>query len=379
MTLIIPDIHADLKRLELALSHAGDGPIAFLGDFIDQGPWSKSEPADRAVLTRVRELMDAGRAVAVMGNHELNAILYHRFDSQGRPLRKHSDKNAAQHKSFLDEFGVASPEALAWTQWFMDTLPLWHEGEGFRLVHAYWSDEDIALIKARSPDGKLKVEDLPEVAAESTPFGQAVKRITSGPEVTLPDGYFMTDAKGVQRREMRLRWWGDAKTWKEAALSVPDLSGLPDADLPPELIAANDFGAAPPTFIGHYKMAGNPKIDNADVLCLDYPYAPCAYAFKGEAEIARANLVDAARPPHPAPKEYVTRIVFEVPPSQSQRVIDVMGLLPDASLSTEARRTFVWETTGARYRGDDETIVYRLAQELGDDVSFRIDWSSSRY
>lgn len=253
MTLIIPDIHADLNRLELALSHAGDGPIAFLGDFIDQGPWSKSAPADGAVLSRVRDLIDAGRAVGIMGNHELNAILYHRFDTEGRPLRKHSDKNAAQHKSFLDEFGLASPEALAWTQWFMDALPLWHEAQGFRLVHAYWSDADIALIKSRRADGKIKIEDLPEIASESTPFGQAVKRMTSGPEVMLPDGYFMTDAKGFQRREVRLRWWGNARTWKDAALSVPDLSSLPDVELPPELIAASDLVEAPRPLSGTTK------------------------------------------------------------------------------------------------------------------------------
>lgn len=379
MTLIIPDIHADLNRLELALTHAGDGPIAFLGDFIDQGPWNKSEPADGAVMARVRDLIDAGRAVAVMGNHELNAILYHLFDAKGRPLRKHTDKNEAQHKSFLDEFGLATPEALAWTQWFMDALPLWHEGEGYRLVHACWSDADIALIKAPRPDGKLKPEDLPEIATESTAFGQAVKRITSGPEVTLPEGYFMTDAKGVQRREVRLRWWGNPKTWREAALSVPDPSCLPDADLPPELIAANDFSASPPIFMGHYKMVGNPKIDNGDVVCLDYPYAPCAYAFQGETKITRENFIDAARPPKPAAKVYVTRIVFDVPTGKTDHVIATMGLQPDPARSGDFQSTFIWETTGGRYRGDDETIVYKLMHALGEDVGFSVNWSESKY
>lgn len=379
MTLIIPDIHADAKRLELALTHAGEGPIAFLGDFIDQGPWSKSEPADGAVLTRVRDLIDAGRAVAIMGNHELNAILYHRFDAEGRPLRKHSDKNAAQHKSFLDEFGLATPKALAWTQWFMDTLPLWHEGEGFRLVHAYWSDADIALIKARRPDGKLKAEDLPEVALESTPFGQAVKRITSGPEVPLPDGYFMTDSKGIQRREVRLRWWGKARTWKDAALSVPDPFALPDLELPPDLIAAADFSAATPTFIGHYKMVGNPKKDSAHVLCLDYPYSSCAYSFQGESEIKREHFRDAARPPKPAPKEYITRIVFDVPKGQTDHVMAEMGLTPDPERSDDYQSTFIWETKSWRYRGDDETIVYWLMHMLGEDARFIVHWADSEY
>ena len=72
----IPDIHADPQRLRSSLEAAGDGPLTFLGDFIDAGQ-AVEAPDDRAVLEEVRDLIEAGRARAVMGNHELNAILYH--------------------------------------------------------------------------------------------------------------------------------------------------------------------------------------------------------------------------------------------------------------------------------------------------------------
>ena len=81
---IIPDIHADIDRLTQTLSTLGYAPgseawahpegriAAFLGDFIDMGR------ANRPVLTLVRAMRDQGHAVAIMGNHVLNALLYHR-------------------------------------------------------------------------------------------------------------------------------------------------------------------------------------------------------------------------------------------------------------------------------------------------------------
>jgi hypothetical protein len=64
MITVIPDIHADLQRLEATLAVV-DGPLAFLGDLID----GRGQGAcDRIVLTRVRSLIDDG-AVTVMGNH----------------------------------------------------------------------------------------------------------------------------------------------------------------------------------------------------------------------------------------------------------------------------------------------------------------------
>src|ERR1019366_8700895 len=45
--------------------------VIFLGDFIDRGP------KIRQVLEIVRPMIAEGFALAVMGNHELNALAYH--------------------------------------------------------------------------------------------------------------------------------------------------------------------------------------------------------------------------------------------------------------------------------------------------------------
>lgn len=52
--------------------------MIFLGDFIDRGP------KIRETLQIVRAMVDAGTALAVMGNHEYNAICFHSPESARR-------------------------------------------------------------------------------------------------------------------------------------------------------------------------------------------------------------------------------------------------------------------------------------------------------
>lgn len=289
---IIPDIHADLNRLKTSIAALGnEATFAFLGDFIDAGGKVKSAD-DRGVLQMVRPMIDRGEAISVMGNHELNAILYHRTDAQGRPLRAHTDKNEKQHRSFLTQLGTFTTEAQEWTAWFLHALPLWHDLGKLRLAHACWSDSAMAIVRDRRPEGFLHVDDLEEIAAESTPFGQAVKAIVSGPEARLPAPHSFKDFGGHVRSEVRIAWWrNNANTWRNAALSVPDANELPDAMLPPDVQAEVYENNHPPVFVGHYKMSGNPILEAENALCLDYPDQPCAYQWCGEKSLKSENLI----------------------------------------------------------------------------------------
>ncbi len=219
---IILDIHADLDRLGRSLRSCRIGDkIAFLGDLIDAS-YAVNAPDDAAVLAHVQRLVDDGLPVAVMGNHELNAILFHRNDDDGVPLRARDAKNTRQRQSFCDRFGIGTASALAWTHWFLD-MPLWLNLGDLRLVHACWNPAAIATIAARRPDGRLREVDLEEVAGKQTAFARAVHLLLSGPEIALPPGVRFTDAGGHVRSDVRIAWWrSDAPTWRAAALSVPN-------------------------------------------------------------------------------------------------------------------------------------------------------------
>ena len=288
---VIPDIHADLERLNWSIKKAQGSKIIFLGDLIDAGKLV-TKPDDLGVLQKVSQLIYDGQASCILGNHELNAILFHRRSSASNEhLRSHKEQNSKQHKSFIEAFGVESSDALSWTAWMLKTLPLWLELDGLRIAHACWSEKAINIVKKRRPSGHLQLEDLEEIAAKTTEFALAVETITSGPEARLPVGYSFTDNGGNTRDHVRLSWWNaENTTWTKAALSVPDLSQLPTDGLPPELMSEIYSMDAIPVLVGHYKMKGMPTLQSANATSLDYPMNKCVYHWSGESTLQSQNL-----------------------------------------------------------------------------------------
>lgn len=301
---IIPDIHADIDRLTETLSSLGyergdetwahpEGRIAaFLGDFIDMGL------ANRSVLTLIRAMCDQGHAMAIMGNHELNALLYHSpgLNSDGTGdgyMRAHSAKNKGQHQTFLDEFPVGHPHTNEMMKWFL-SRPLFLDLGGLCLAHACWDDARIATIKDRRPNGRLAIDDLQEIALENdaTGFAEAVLTTLKGPEAELPEPYGFFDTNREWRTSVRLKWWqSGAMTWRDAALSVPDLETLPATPIEGDFEFRAYGAEAKPVFFGHYKRLGTPAIDAPNAVCLDYPCVTCAYRWAGEARLDPQNLV----------------------------------------------------------------------------------------
>lgn len=273
---VIPDIHGQSEKLKGALRNLGyrerngawrhSDPtrhVVFLGDFIDRGP------DNREVIRIVRSMLDAGTASAVMGNHELNAIHFHTVGEDG-PLRERDEKNIAQHASFLREFPAGSAEARHVIEW-METLPLFLEFGGYRAVHACWSEADIDTLRTLTKDGALSREQLIRASDEDDPIFDLVETALKGPELELEEGYFFIDKGGHQRRHIRRKWWdGQADSWRDIAMSVPDLELLPDTKLPSHIRQSAYPIDAPPVFFGHYWMEGIPVQQAPNALCLDY-------------------------------------------------------------------------------------------------------------
>lgn len=275
---IIPDIHGQVAKLEGVLTALGyrqshgawrhpdpNRKCVFLGDYIDRGP------ENAAVIRIVRDMVEAGTAFAIMGNHELNAIHFHTLHpDSGLPLRAHSEKNLKQHSAFLSEFALNSPEARDAIEW-MKTLPLFLEFDDFRVVHACWDEAKIDTLRAHTKNGALSEEQFIAAADKGAQLFQLVETVTKGPELALPEGYNITDKDGTVRHDIRLQWWKQkGARWSDIAISVPDVSELPQTTAPDAVLAASYDSAAKPVFCGHYWLSGAPVLQAPNVLCLDY-------------------------------------------------------------------------------------------------------------
>jgi len=110
---LIGDIHGHAKVLRRLLQEMGyrddsgifrhqDRRVIFVGDFVDRGP------DQQEVLRIARSMCEAGTALAVMGNHEFNALGWAEPDGTGGFLRPHTPNNKEQHQEFLRQIGEGS-------------------------------------------------------------------------------------------------------------------------------------------------------------------------------------------------------------------------------------------------------------------------------
>lgn len=289
---IIGDIHGQADKLEALLRKLGyevrdkawrhpERIAIFVGDFIDLG--------EKGVETYriVRGMVEADRALAVMGNHELNAIAWHTPDP-ARPsafLRRHHTppwgrKNRQQHNAFLKQ--VKNDKALHTDiiDWFL-TLPLWLDLPDLRVVHACWHEPFISWLSQQLKDGRYVTRDL-MVHATTEPADKrekdnahpsifkAVEAITKGMEIPLPEGITFTDKYGIERDRVRARWWDtEATTFKQIAKMTDEERGaLPDEKVPAH--TKPHFPTDKPIFFGHYWMSGIPRPQSATTVCVDY-------------------------------------------------------------------------------------------------------------
>lgn len=304
---IIGDIHGHaselvtlLKRMDYAerggLWRHSSRTAVFVGDFIDRGP-QQLEAVDV-----VRRMVEGGSALAVMGNHEFNAIAWHTEDPDrpGEHLRRHTQKNRGQHYEFLKAVERDPARHASIIDWFL-TLPLWLELPGLRVVHACWHQASMNYLAPRLVDGNRLTRDLmpeasrePADGSELTVFG-AIETILKGLEVPLPSGHGgFRDKDGFLRDSVRVKWWDPAATTFRKAALMPSLEreGVPDSPLPAESRVSLDGGA--PVFFGHYWATGELAVAPRAV-CVDYSIAKggklAAYRWNGELELKREALL----------------------------------------------------------------------------------------
>ena len=293
---LIGDIHGHADALQQLLVDLGysrqkgvyrhpERKTIFLGDFIDRGP------KIRETLEIVRPMVDSGAALAVMGNHELNALAFHTPDPEkpGEHLRPHNEKKSHQHAETIRQ--VPAGELNSYLNWFR-TLPLWLDLDGLRVVHACWDEHMIGhvcglavtdrfLVSACLPGGEL--------------FGP-VETLLKGKEAKLPEGVTITDKDGHVRSATRVKWFEDPAGQTYGTYSMEPV----DCDLQLPQAVADEALPYPedskPVFVGHYWLKGpRPELLRRNIACVDWSVAKggflCAYRWDGERELDQGKFV----------------------------------------------------------------------------------------
>lgn len=300
---LIGDIHGHAEALVRLLETLGyrrengsfrhaERQAIFLGDFIDRGP------RIREVLEIARPMVEAGHALAVMGNHELNALAYHTPDpaAPDEYLRRHTPANRKQHGATLDQLPEA--ELRSHLEWFR-TLPLWLDLEGLRVVHACWDPRALETVAAHLPaDGRIGDAFLRSACLEGGELFVPVEVLLKGKEGKLPDGAAFADADGHPRSQIRTRWYlpPHGHTYRSYAFYSHEIDC--DLELDPAIVrAAAEYPVGEkPVFFGHYWLsAPRPEILAPNVACLDYSVAKggflCAYRWEGESTLRDEEFV----------------------------------------------------------------------------------------
>jgi hypothetical protein len=288
---LIGDIHGHADALQHLLKRLGysrqkgvyrhpERQAIFLGDFIDRGPQI------RETLELVRPMIDSGAALAVMGNHELNALAFHTPDPNkpGEHIRPHNEKNSQQHAETVRQ--VPAAELAAYLDWFR-TLPLWLDLDGLRVVHACWDQTRMAKISGPITDEFLYSACLPDGN-----LFEPVEAILKGKEARLPAGATFQDKDGHERTATRVKWYEppQGRTYRTYAMASEPIES--DEPLPGGVIeAAVPYPAdGKPVFVGHYWLKGlEPELLRHNVACVDWSVAKggflCAYRWDGEQKL----------------------------------------------------------------------------------------------
>lgn len=299
---IIGDIHGHAGQLEKLLRKMGyekngkgyshpERTAVFVGDFIDRGPQI------RETLKIVRDMTEHGNALAVMGNHEYNALCYHTKNEKGEYLRKRTKNNTNQHSATLKQFEGHDAEWKNYLEWF-HTIPLYLDLNEIRIVHACWDNDNIEILGNRntiSPDFLQELNS--EKHYKSSLLFWAADECLKGREEKIPEGYKFTDKHGKERGEMRVRWYLDPSDLNYEDFYMVKIAEMNGMKVDTENLKKKSYyqETEKPVFCGHYWFEGDPKTEKKNVACVDYSIGTggklAAYRWSGEKDLTDENFV----------------------------------------------------------------------------------------
>lgn len=244
---IVGDVHGELDALRSLLEVAGydsrgrhpqGRSLVFVGDLVDRGPDSPG------VVRLVRNLVEAGRAQVILGNHELNILRGERKYGNDWFWNEESPRDAK-----LAPYAVLTtePDRRELIEFFA-ALPLILTRHDVRVVHGAWHEPSIEALasdaaqsgigerfrafdaaaeaslqsngwleratdEARTWDLHRQEPELPHLAAtahcdEYRQMANPIRVLTSGIERKVTRPFF---SSGRWRFAERVRWWDEYK------------------------------------------------------------------------------------------------------------------------------------------------------------------------
>lgn len=278
---LIGDVHGCARTLERLLEQLGyhfqhgcwrhpRRMALFLGDIVDRGP------RVREALTIVHDMVEAGQAACIMGNHEFYALGWHTPAPPGSGrtfVREHLPRNERLIRETLRQFERYPVEWRDYLDW-MQRLPLLIDAGRFRLVHACWDAQLIEALRQRYPQAIVDLRFLEEAALCGSLAEATFDRLLRGIDLPLPGGLSQRSDEGYERYSFRTKFWEDnPKTYGDIVFQP---QALPEhaASLPlgeHEKSRLLYYGADQPMlFVGHYWRRGRPAPIRPNLACLDY-------------------------------------------------------------------------------------------------------------
>lgn len=308
---IIADIHGYADKLCQLLAKLGYSEqngvyrhptrqAIFLGDFIDRGP------AIPQTVTLVRRMVESGTALAVMGNHEYNAIALNIPRPGGDFARPHTINNIVAHAETLRQYRdtYRQDAQTMWQNdldWFL-TLPVYLDLPEIRIAHACWDTLNVQKLKTYLNEARLTRDQILNCELHKHDASSlAVSETLKGKEFDLAQidpALAFIDPDGRQRTVTRLRWWHKTDLPQVALgdmlfdVAAHAVNRQFDRDYFDSLSPDDD---ARPLFFGHYWLKGQPALIGDKIACLDFSVAKggvlTAYQFDGETILTNEKLV----------------------------------------------------------------------------------------
>lgn len=283
-TLLCTHLHYDVTPKGKWTAPDSQTHLIINGDMISRG---SDAPG---VVRHAQKLQSQGLATIIRGNHEhevvtMDACLNERQEypawipPEKRPLKQH------YHALFHDGYGPQGTDQEHKDIGWFSTLPLFGDFDTFRVAHAAYRSDSIAVLRQADTSPPARVER----AAYETVMGMyfslpLLQYITQG---DVPSEYYSIQKNGVTYSKAHIQNWLPHDAYYENLsdiLLLPDNNPLAALSLhkQPQQDFVRNFilpiqDDPRPLFLGHYNLKGPPKIRHETAAVLDFKHFMTAY------------------------------------------------------------------------------------------------------